>query len=190
MAEFFIWFERNAFIKCLISKGVSSMNEQQLIKRAIAGNEHAIISLLESYEEGFYKIAFAYLKNEHDAVDAIQEMTYRCLKKIHTVKQPDYFQTWLIRILINICLDMKRKQARYDLKEEIEFPEEEAHPLELADVIAELPIEQQELIYLRYFKDLKMKEIAQIQQVSEGTIKSRLHHTLRKLRGILIERGE
>ncbi|MBD8035019.1 sigma-70 family RNA polymerase sigma factor [Solibacillus merdavium] len=166
------------------------MDEQQLIKSAIAGNERAIVEMLESYEDGFYKIAFAYLKNEYDAVDAIQEMTYRCLKKIHTVKQPEYLQTWLIRILINICLDMKKKQARYVLKEEIEIPNEEVHPLELADVIAELPIEQQELIYLRFFKDLKMKDIARIQQVSEGTIKSRLHHTLRKLRGILIERGE
>ncbi|MGN7479104.1 sigma-70 family RNA polymerase sigma factor [Solibacillus silvestris] len=166
------------------------MNEQQLIKSAIAGNEQAIVKLLESYEEGLYKIAFAYLNNEHDAVDAIQEMTYRCLKKIHTVKQPEYFQTWLIRILINICLDMKNKQARYELKEEIEIPNDAAHPLELADVIAKLPVEQQELIYLRYSKDLKMKEIAEIQSVSEGTIKSRLHHKLRKLRSILAERGE
>ncbi|MEK4701157.1 sigma-70 family RNA polymerase sigma factor [Solibacillus sp. FSL R7-0668] len=166
------------------------MDEQQLIKSAIAGNEQAIVTLLERYEEGFYKIAFAYLKNEHDAVDAIQEMTYRCLKKIHTIKQPEYLYTWLIRILINICLDMKKKQARYDLKESIEIASEETHPLELAEVITELPMEQQELIYLRYFKDLKMKDIAQIQQVSEGTIKSRLHYTIRKLRGLLIERGE
>lgn len=166
------------------------MDEQQLIKSAIAGNEHAIVTLLERYEEGFYKIAFAYLKNEHDAVDAIQEMTYRCLKKIHTVKQPEYLQTWLVRILINICLDMKKKQARYELKEELEIPNEETQPLVFAEIIADLPLEQQELIYLRYFQDLKMKDIAQIQQVSEGTIKSRLHHTLRKLRGLLIERGE
>lgn len=166
------------------------MDEQLLIKSAIAGNEHAIVTLLELYEEGLYKIAFAYLKNEHDAVDAIQEMTYRCLKKIHTIKQPEYLHTWLIRILINICLDMKKKQARYDLKDEIEVASEETQPLAFAEIIADLPIEQQELIYLRYFKDLKMKDIAQIQQVSEGTIKSRLHHTIRKLRGLLIERGE
>lgn len=166
------------------------MDEQQLIKRAIQGNEQAIVTLLMKYEEGFYKIAYAYLKNEHDAIDAIQEMTYRCLKKIHTVKDPEYLQTWLIRILINICLDIRKKQSRFELTDYIEIVSEQAQPLELAEVIAELPIEQQELIYLRYFKDLKMKDIAQIQQVSEGTIKSRLHHALRKLRGILIERGD
>ena len=166
------------------------MDEQQLIKRAIQGNEQAIVTLLMKYEEGFYKIAYAYLKNEHDTIDAIQEMTYRCLKKIHTVKDPEYLQTWLIRILINICLDMRKKQSRFELTDYIEIVSEQAQPLELAEVIAELPIEQQELIYLRYFKDLKMKDIAQIQQVSEGTIKSRLHHALRKLRGILIERGD
>ena len=166
------------------------MEEHRLMKRAITGDEQAIVLLLEHYEQGFYKIAFAYLKNEHDAVDAIQEMTYRCLKKIHTVNAPEYLQTWLVRILINICLDMKNKQARFDLQEQIEIESEETHPLELADIIEQLPIEQQELIYLRFFEDLKMKDIAHIQQVSEGTIKSRLHYTLRKLRGMLIERGE
>ena len=88
------------------------MEEHRLMKRAITGDEQAIVLLLEHYEQGFYKIAFAYLKNEHDAVDAIQEMTYRCLKKIHTVNAPEYLQTWLVRILINICLDMKNKQVK------------------------------------------------------------------------------
>ena len=166
------------------------MEEHRLMKRAIKGDEQAIVILLDRYEQGFYKIAFAYLKNEHDAVDAIQEMTYRCLKKIHTVNSPEYLQTWLVRILINICLDMKNKQARFDLQEQVEVESDETHPLELAEVIEQLPIEQQELIYLRFFEDLKMKDIAHIQQVSEGTIKSRLHYTLRKLRGMLIERGE
>lgn len=68
------------------------MEEHRLMKRAIAGDEQAIVMLLKHYEQGFYKIAFAYLKNEHDAVDAIQEMTYRCLKKIHTVNTKVYGQ--------------------------------------------------------------------------------------------------
>lgn len=166
------------------------MDEQRLIEQAIRGNEQAIVELLKQNQARLYKIAYAYLKSEHDAIDAIQEMTYRCLKKIHTVKEPVYFNTWLIRILINICLDMKKKQDRVELIAEIEITQQDNHPLEMADILLELPIEQQELIYLRYYKDLKMKDIAIIQQVSEGTIKSRLHHTLRKLRSILIERGE
>ena len=166
------------------------MDENRLIEQAIRGNEQAVVVLLTQNKASLYKIAYAYLKNEHDAIDAIQEMTYRCLKKIHTVKESDYFNTWLIRILINICLDMKNKQERVEVTEDIEIPQQENHPLEMADILLELPIEQQELIYLRYYKDLKMKDIAVIQQVSEGTIKSRLHHTLRKLRVMLNERGE
>lgn len=65
------------------------MDEQELIKSAIAGNERAIVEMLESYEDGLYKIAFAYLKNEYDAVDAIQEMTYRCLKKYIQSNNPN-----------------------------------------------------------------------------------------------------
>ncbi|WP_371514474.1 sigma factor [Solibacillus sp. R5-41] len=60
------------------------------------------------------------MKNEHDAIEAYQEMTYRSLKNIHKLKEPNYLKTWLIRILINICLDMKLKQSRLVLTNEIE----------------------------------------------------------------------
>ncbi|MDM5248832.1 sigma factor [Lysinibacillus sp. G4S2] len=97
------------------------MDEQSLIRRAMAGDERAFLQLLSQYEETMYRMAFAYLKNEHDAVEAVQEATYRSLKKIHTVKESAYFGTWLVRILLNICHDMREKRMCLDLQEDIEI---------------------------------------------------------------------
>ncbi len=163
--------------------------EIDLAKRAISGDERAIVELLAQHEDTLYRTAYAYLKNEHDAVEAVQELTYRALKKIHTVKEPTYIATWLVRVLINICLDMRKKQKKFIYNQEVEITSTDHQPLEMADIIASLPKEQQELIYLKYFKDMKNRDIAQLKQIPEGTVKSRLHTTLKKLR-VLVEKEE
>jgi RNA polymerase sigma factor (sigma-70 family) len=163
--------------------------EMDLAKRAIAGDERALVELLARHEDTLYRTAYAYLKNEHDAVEAIQELTYRALKKMHTVKEPTYIATWLVRIIINICLDMKKKQEKFVYDHNVEIASKDGQPFEMADIIASLPIEQQELVYLKYFQDMKNGDIAQLKQIPEGTVKSRLHTTLKRLR-VLIEKEE
>ncbi|MBO0600227.1 RNA polymerase subunit sigma [Sporosarcina sp. E16_3] len=161
----------------------------ELEKRAIAGDERAMVELLTRHEDTLYRTAYAYLKNEHDAVEAIQELTYRALKKMHTVKEPTYIATWLVRIIINICLDMKKKQAKFVYNHNVEIASTDYQPFEMADIIASLPIEQQELVYLKYFQDMKNGDIAQLKQIPEGTVKSRLHTTLKRLR-VLIQKED
>lgn len=160
-----------------------------MAKRAIAGEERAIVELLAQQEDMLYRTAYAYLKNEHDAIEAVHELTYRALKKIHTVKEPTYIATWLVRVLINICLDMRKKQEKFIYNQEVEIVSTDQQPFEVADIIASLPKEQQELIYLKYFQDMKNRDIAQLKQIPEGTVKSRLHTTLKKLR-VLVEKEE
>lgn len=166
------------------------MDERDISKRAVTGDEQAFLQLLEYYEDTLYRTAYSYLKNEHDAIEAYQEMTYRSLKNIHKVKESQYIKTWLIRILINICLDMKSKQARVELVDEIEQLAQLTPSNDLADIVAQLPIEQQQLIHLKYVEQYKNSEIADVQNIPEGTVKSRLHKTLRKLRGLVGERGD
>lgn len=163
--------------------------EIELAKRAIMGDEQALVKLLAQHEDTLYRTAYAYLKNEHDAVEAVQELTYRALKKIHTVKEPAYIATWLVRIMINICLDMKKKQAKFVYNHDVDIASTDQQAFEMADIIASLAIEQQELIYLKYFQDMKNADIAQLIKIPEGTVKSRLHTTLKRLR-VLIGREE
>nr|WP_106778988.1 sigma-70 family RNA polymerase sigma factor [Lysinibacillus timonensis] len=167
------------------------MGDFELAKRAIGGDHDAFLKVLELNEDVHYRIAYSYLRNEHDALEAIQEFTYRSIKKIHTVKHPEFLSTWLIRILLNVCHDMKRKLNRVELKKEIEMGEtQNTIHLELSEAISKLSIDQQQLIYLKYYKDLKNEEIAETIQIPEGTVKSRLHTTLKKLRSLFGEGGK
>ncbi len=164
------------------------MNESELAKHAINGNEAAQLQLLSLYKESMYRVAYSYMRNEHDANDALQEMTYQCLKNIHKVQTPQYFKTWLVRVVINTCLMMKRQQKQTFITNNVlEQSQYMTELFELNDVISQLPIEQQELIHLKYFRDLKNSEIATLQNIPEGTVKSRLHKTLKKLRQLLGE---
>lgn len=166
------------------------MDALELAKQAINGNEAAQLQLLNLYKEPMYRVAYSYMQNEHDANDALQEVTYQCLKNIHKVQSPQYFKTWLVRIVINTCLMMKRQQKRIVVTNDLLVqPRNMTELFELNDVISQLPIEQQELIHLKYFKDLKNSEIATLQNIPEGTVKSRLHKTLKKLRHLLGEGG-
>lgn len=166
------------------------MNEIELAKHAINGNEAAQLQLLSLYKESMYRVAYSYMRNEHDANDALQEMTYQCLKNIHKVQTPQYFKTWLVRVVINTCLMMKRQQKQTFITNNVlEQSQYMTELFELNDVISQLPIEQQELIHLKYFRDLKNSEIATLQNIPEGTVKSRLHKTLKKLRQLLGEGG-
>lgn len=166
------------------------MKELELATQAINGNEAAQLQLLNLYKEPMYRVAYSYMQNEHDANDALQEVTYQCLKNIHKVQSPQYFKTWLVRIVINTCLMMKRQQKRIVVTNDLLVqPRNMTELFELNDVISQLPIEQQELIHLKYFKDLKNSEIATLQNIPEGTVKSRLHKTLKKLRHLLGEGG-
>jgi len=168
------------------------VDELEVVKKAIKGNEQAFLQVLEAYEDVLYRTAFAYLRNEHDAVEAIQEMTYRSFKKIHTVKEPRYVGTWLVRILLNVCHDMHKKKSRIELRQTLEIEDQyhDSPNLEIVEAISQLSHEQQQLIYLKYFQDMKNEEIASVQNIPEGTVKSRLHTTLRKLRLYFNEKGE
>lgn len=163
-----------------------------IVVRAIKRDEHALLQVLESYEDVMYRTAFAYLKNEHDAIEAIQETTYRSFKKIHTLKEPRYLGTWLVRILLNVCHDMHKRKSRIELREtlELESHYDDTPNLEIVEAISLLPHEQQELIYLKYFLDMKNTDIASAQKIPEGTVKSRLHTALRKLRHYFSDRRE
>lgn len=140
----------------LISKGGLKMDEIELARRAIRGDIPSQLQLLQLYKEPMYRIAYSYMRNAHDANDALQEMTFQCLKNIHKVREPQHFKTWLVRVIINTCLMMQRQQKRVLLTDiPMDQPKQMSQLFELNEAITKLPIEQQELIHLKYFQDLK-----------------------------------
>lgn len=163
--------------------------DEMLEVRAVKGDDQAILELLEQDEEILYRTAFAYVQNEQDALDAMQELTYKTFKKIHTVKEPTYVRTWLMRVLINCCLDMCKKRQKIMVNSE-QFAVNNTLSFEIQQMLVTLPLSEQQLIYMKYFQELKNKEIATIHQIPEGTVKSKLHAILKKLRKQVGERSD
>ncbi|MCM3758576.1 RNA polymerase sigma factor [Sporosarcina aquimarina] len=167
------------------------MDELEISRKAIAGDEGAFLALLQTYKEDLLRTALAFLKNDQDALEALQEVTVRAYNKIHTVKEPGYAKTWLIRIMINYCQDQLKRQKRiHHWKTVVDHQgAEDVSQIELKEALASLPEKEQQLIYLKYFQDVKIKDIAKLENIPEGTVKSRLHKTLRTLRAYFEDEG-
>lgn len=162
-----------------------------LVKKAKKGDEDALYQLILSHKEQLYRMAISYLKNEDDAVEAIQETTYRAYKGIKKLRKNEYFTTWLIRILLNYCHDEVKKKKRVVYNDQlIQSIEDPAHrtSIETEDAIRSLEHPYQHVIMLKYLHDLKINEIAQILDCPEGTVKTWLHKGLRLLRNQLKEK--
>lgn len=164
----------------------------ELAGKAVKRDDKAFLQLMQVHKEALYRTALAFLKNEHDAIEAMQEVTFRAYQKIHTVKEPKYVKTWLIRIMMNYCQDQLKKKKRFisgEVLQEMGYDSTDSN-LEIEEAIASLSSKEQQLIFLKYFQNTKIKEIAKIENIPEGTVKSRLHKALKSLRNFLTEKGD
>lgn len=130
------------------------MNEV-LIRKAKKGDKDAFCRLMDENVQSMYKIAAAYLKNDEDVADAIQDTILSCYENLKSLKQNRYFKTWMIRILINKCKDMiqKKKLVTYtDQMPETPFHEEEYAAMEWAQVLETLDSKYR-LVVLLYYKE-------------------------------------
>ncbi|SFE84956.1 RNA polymerase sigma-70 factor, ECF subfamily [Paenibacillus catalpae] len=176
------------------------MGNDLLVTAAKRGDDAAFYSLISQHKEKMYRIAYSYLKNETDALEAVQEVTCRAYMQIRKLKEPDYFGSWLIRILMNYCADeVKRKIRRNDGQQAAAAALEplaasvESALLErvmLESAVEQLDANYQKVIQLKYYHDLTITEIARTLQKPEGTIKTWLHKALGGLRQRLAKEGE
>ncbi|HWI51434.1 MAG TPA: sigma-70 family RNA polymerase sigma factor [Symbiobacteriaceae bacterium] len=157
-----------------------------------AARREAFTALFSQLSPRLYRTALGILGNPHDAADALQEAglkAYRYFDKLH---QAEAGAAWLTRILINACYDTGRRRSRttpigLDVEPEAapELPPET--DWELVQALQALPEEQRTTVVLRFFQDLTVPQIALIMSVPDGTVKSRLHAALSRMRGLLTE---
>ncbi|WP_438351208.1 sigma-70 family RNA polymerase sigma factor [Paenibacillus sp. FA6] len=162
------------------------MSTEELVKAAQLGDHVAFHQLVSANNKKLYSIAVAYLKDENDALEAIQEATCKAYIKLVKLKEPRYFQTWFIRILIRCCIDeQKRKKKRMPL---FQVTEPLAADLKLDDKIRmEMAIDLlapklRHIIILKYYEDMTLSEIANLLEKPEGTVKTWLNKALKELR--------
>lgn len=140
--------------------------------------------LLTRHYEKYYRLAYSYLHNQEDALDAVQESAYRAIRDCGKVKERQYLSTWIYRIVINVSLDMLRKQRKETPVEELpEIPVEDSYcESSITELLEQLDDKSKTVILLRYFEDLKLEDIAEIIGENLNTVKARLYRALKKLR--------
>ncbi|TJY39628.1 sigma-70 family RNA polymerase sigma factor [Cohnella pontilimi] len=176
------------------------MDNESLVLAAKAGDDEAFYHLITLHEKKMYRIAYTYLKNKADALGAVQESTCRAYMQLRKLKEPQYFGSWLIRIVMNYCADEMKKRARRTGRGHTAIAAEnqdeangESALLEkvlLESAISQLDGNYQKVIQLKYYHDLTITEIAKTLNKPEGTIKTWLHKALGGLRQHLGKDGE
>ncbi len=171
---------------------VASSNKN-IIKKAVKCDKDAISTLIDEYKEYLYKTAFLYVKNEHEAIEICQETVYKAIINIHKLREVKYFKTWITRILINNINDMNRSKSKFvDNFEQIELIEDITYEnleekIDLYNAIDILDEKFKTPIILQYFHDMTIKEIAEILESNENTIKTYIRRGKERLYKILKE---
>lgn len=187
--------------------------EARLIMACQEGDSSAFNLLVWRWEKPLYNFIYKYVGDATLAEDLVQDTFIRVLKSIKRYTHQGSFSTWLYRIAINLCKDhLKRKrlplvslhdyyttgsgervyvqdriaddQTRTDDSLKAEEREELVRRL-----LAGLPEEQRIVILLKEYQELTFREIAEVLDVPEGTVKSRLYHALRAMRESLERTG-
>lgn len=148
-----------------------------LVKRAMGGDKEAFAALVTRYAPDMYKVARGILRNDEDIADAVQNTVLACFEKIGTLREPKYFKTWLIRILINECNQILRQIGNQCLLEEFpEIPRQDRSMeyVEFQQLVEMLDEKYRLVLILRYAEGLKVAEIAELLHMKQGTVKTRL----------------
>jgi RNA polymerase sigma-70 factor (ECF subfamily) len=180
---------------------VSCISENIIVRKAAEGDGDAFRWLVEKYQHMVYTIALNLLEHPQEAEDLAQEIFLKCHNALPKFRGDSSFSTWLYSIAWRKSIDRKkvlqRNGRKFDLDEAAENYEilDSMHPennmdaktltIILNKAIDRLPAEDRVLLTLFYFEELSLKEIAAIQDTTEGNTKIRLYRIRQKLYGLL-----
>ncbi len=160
-----------------------------LIKRAKEKDADAFDLLMRPQLQRMYRIAISMLENEEDAADAIQETVLKCWQKVGQLKNEEYFQTWLTRILINQCKDILKTRTKYVLVEEMpEVEYEETYETnDWKTILNHLDEKYRIVLELYYVEGFSTKEIAKLLHIKDVNVRSRMSRGRKQLEQYLQE---
>lgn len=146
-------------------------------------NTEEFAARAEAIRGRLYKTAYMYMGSEHAALDALDEAVYRALRACRKLRQPEFFDTWMTRIVINECCnELKRRKKQLSLDEIPEEAAERFDALPLKDAVRSLPRELRDIVVLRYFAGYTLRETAEILNIPPGTAATRQRRALSLLR--------
>ncbi|MFF2089376.1 sigma-70 family RNA polymerase sigma factor [Paenibacillus sp. NPDC058174] len=172
------------------------MNVSRLVKQAKKGNKEALLQLILDDQDAYYRLAYTYMGNEHDAMDAMEDMIVTLYEKIDQLQKSEAFYSWSKTILVNRCKTLLRKKERFlpleDESEQSSIPLTDDNPyrhteseMDMEVLLSHLNEQQREAIELRYVHDLPYQTIADMTGAPLGTIKSRISQGIQKLKAMI-----
>lgn len=158
-----------------------------LIEEAKNKNPDAFDQLMRTQLQRMYRIAISMVQNEEDAADAIQETVLKCWQKMGQLKNDEYFQTWLTRILINQCKDILKGRKRFVFVEDIpEIVHEDSYFIdEWKELLGSLNEKYRIVMELYYADGFSTKEIAEMLHITDMTVRSRMARGRKQLEQFL-----
>jgi RNA polymerase sigma-70 factor (ECF subfamily) len=182
-----------------------ALSDKELIIQAKQGNNAAFEELIYRYDRSVLSITMKYVRDEDEAKDLYQEIFIRVYRGIKNFEFRSEFSTWLFRIAVNVCLTYKSRSKDHlkfsihkeydedsdeDKRDELELdgstPEEEAISSELGELIhtavENLSPKQKITFVLKHYEGYKIREIAEMLDCKEGTVKKYLFDATKNLR--------
>ncbi len=164
-------------------------SEQELIELINQGDPDAFEGLYRRYRDWVHRLAWRFTGNQQDALDVLQETFTYLLGKFPGFSLTASMTTFLYPVVKHLSLTIRRKNRRFTSDEEMlseitapALKESHSSRSELTAVLAILPDEQREVLLMRFVDDMSLQEIAAALNIPLGTVKSRLHHALQRLR--------
>ena len=148
-------------------------------------NDREYMARVQAMERRLYRISHAILWCDADCADAVQEAVFRGWMKRSTLREERYFETWLIRILINECKNLLRRRKNQPLPLQESLPAGEETDLHLRETLKGLPEKYRLPLLLHHLEGYSLKEIAEMLGISDGLAKSRLYQARQLLRKAL-----
>ncbi|MBD3414667.1 MAG: sigma-70 family RNA polymerase sigma factor [Candidatus Aminicenantes bacterium] len=180
------------------------MENLELIQNAQQGNQEAFYMLFENNKKMVFGLAFKYTKNKQDAEDILQETFIKALNNLNQfqTKKSSSFSSWLYRIGVNCSIDFLRDKQRIrkslsdwetmdrtNPDERITDPEKKASREDLKKkielILEDMPPRQKMAFVLKHYQQLKIKEIAEFMDCSEGSVKKQLFRAVGSLKNSL-----
>ncbi|UCC22911.1 MAG: sigma-70 family RNA polymerase sigma factor [Planctomycetota bacterium] len=178
-----------------MAKSRAQIYDELLVLKCQQGDREAFAELVERWQKRLWQYAFQVSGSQTAAWDILQETWYGVVKGINKLKDTAVFPRWVFRILNHKCVDWQRRQhLQSQLSDKLvnQTQDESDEKLNCAEraenlrqAVEKLSPESRAILTLRYQAGFNMAQIAGILDIAEGTVKSRLHRTLKKLREMM-----
>lgn len=172
--------------------------QEDLLERIKQGDSDVFYELIEPIHADLYRMAFVYVQNETDAVDILQQAMIQAFERIESLKEPSYFKTWMIRIVINCSKTYLAKMKKLEVTDPLELVDVQSvshtymeEEMDLWAALQSLEEKYKTVLLLRFYQDYTVPEVAAILEMPLGTVKTNIRRGLiqlkQKLKGVYLD---